>query len=82
MLFNGIDPMQFYKYRHAEMLDEARRHRLLKEASGAAWRNPSLVSKALGILGHRLVEVGERLEQRYSMAPRSGLYLKNHEIGE
>ena len=71
MFTPGFDPMRQYKERHLELIQEAQRHNLVKEALKAGMPKIHQPSKALALIGKGLVAIGTRLEGRYNPQPCS-----------
>jgi len=63
------DFMREYEQRHMELIQEAQRHNLVKEALKAGMPKTRNTSTILAQIGRALVAVGTRLEQRYSVQP-------------
>lgn len=65
----NYDLMSEYKQRHMELIQEAQRHNLIKEALKAGMPRTRNISNILAQVGKALVAVGTHLEQRYSVQP-------------
>lgn len=66
MFTPGFDPTMQYKQRHKELMDEAQRYRLVREAREAQGPRVSPVTHMIALVGKGLVALGTRLEERES----------------
>ena len=63
------DFMREYEQRHMELIQEAQRHNLVKEALKAGMPKTRNTSTILAQIGKALVAVGTRLERRQNPQP-------------
>jgi len=80
MFVQGFVALQHYSSRHQELLREAERYRLVKEALGTARPKRGLYSKAMAYFGRQLVALGTTLEKRHSTRPQPVWRLGQHGI--
>ena len=72
----NVDPMLYHKERLEELRQEARQHRLVKEALKAQPPRALWLSRFLVVFGNKLAELGASLEKRRSSAPQVDAQLK------
>lgn len=76
----GFVGMHNYKERHEELLREAEKYRLVKEALKTDRPQGRLYSQILANFGRQLVALGTTLEKRYSASSQPVWRLGQHGI--
>lgn len=78
MFTPGFDPMLQYKEHHMELIREAQRHNLVKEALKARASKSWTVTEILALVGKGLVAIGTRLEGRQDRQPCGEAAMSQH----
>ena len=78
----GFVGMHHYNDRHEELLREAEKYRLVKEALKTGKPEVRLYSQILANFGRQLVALGTTLEKRYSTSSQPVWRLGQHGISD